>query len=86
MVFNYRYKDLTYSSIIVITIWCTSKNREENKPLGSTTISLFDEDFRLREGKFHLYIWPNTLPDYLYHSSTPGLVMDKNIVDINFAS
>lgn len=83
--FNYRYKDLSYNSLIAITIWCTNKNRDEKRPLGSTTISLFDEDLKLREGKLNLYIWPNTLPDYSFDSKTPGLVQDKNMQDINFA-
>ena len=65
--------------MIAITAWSSKKSYDENKPLGSTTISLFDEDFKLRLGKYHLYIWPATLPDCTYNSLTPGLVLDKNI-------
>ena len=77
--FNYKYRDLAYNSMIAISIWCSAKNRDEKRPLGSTTITLFDENHRMREGKFHLYIWPNTLPDFKFDSTTPGLVLDKNM-------
>ncbi len=77
--FPFMYSDLPYNALITVTIWCTNKNREESKPLGGTTISLFDEDFRLREGKFLLHIWPNTYPDHRYETLTPGLVQDANI-------
>ncbi|KAL4462880.1 hypothetical protein ABPG72_019023 [Tetrahymena utriculariae] len=85
IIFNYKYKDLSYNSIIAITLWCSQKNKDEKKPLGCTTISLFDDQFRLRQGKYHLYIWPDTLPDTSYTSITPGLVTDDNIKQINFS-
>lgn len=80
------YKELSYHSLIAITIWSTNKTWEEKKPLGATTISLFDEEFKLREGKYHLYIWPNSMPDYSFNSKTPGLVLDQNIKEINFGT
>jgi len=67
---------LSYNPLIAIEIWCSNKSKDINKPLGSTTITLFDEFYKLREGKFHLYIWPNTIPDCSFDSTTPGLVID----------
>jgi hypothetical protein len=33
------------------------------RPLGATVIQLFDERGELRQGKYHLFIWPNVAPD-----------------------
>jgi phosphatidylinositol 3-kinase len=66
-------------------------------PLGSTIVSLFDKNLRLREGfknnsiyillkgKYNLIVWPNTIPDTSNSSSTPGLVLEKNIQDLNYS-
>ncbi|KRX01351.1 Protein kinase-like domain [Pseudocohnilembus persalinus] len=82
IIFNFYYKDLSYNSLIAITLWTTNKKYSKNKPLGSTTITLFDSDLKLRQGKFHLYIWPETQPDISYNSKTCGLIQDENIQEI----
>ena len=84
IILPFKYKNLPYNSLIAITLWSSFKTRQEDKPLGGTVISLFDEEFKLREGKYHLHIWPNSLPDIRYNSTTPGLVTDQHINDINF--
>lgn len=70
--------------MIGITIWSSQKDYNENSPLGSTTLPLFDENFRLREGQLNLLIWPNVAPDLNESSKTPGIVIDKNIENLNF--
>ena len=40
----------------------------------------------LRQGKFHLFVWPNTLPDHEAPTTTPGLTNDPNIQTLNFIS
>lgn len=49
-------------------------------------IHLFDERGELRQGKYHLFIWPNVGPDVEDPSSTPGLANDENIEILNFIS
>ena len=85
-VFSETYDDLTVDSRIAITLWSTDKKYDESKPLGSTIISIFDENDRLRQGKYHLFIWPDTLPDYQTPTSTPGLTDDPNINTLNFVA
>lgn len=79
IIFNYKYRDLSYNSFVAINIWSTQKPYHETKPLGSTVVSLFSDKLKLREGKHHLMIWPDQLADCSLATSTPGLVTDKNI-------
>jgi hypothetical protein len=81
--------------LIAITLWSTNKPFDELSPLGSTILPLFDENFKLREGKLNLLIWPNVPPDIsfdskvlksIYNLKTPGLVLDKNIQNLNFCT
>jgi hypothetical protein len=41
--------------------------------IASTTIDLFDEKFRLRQGTFNLYLWPKEKADISLKSKTPAL-------------
>ena len=41
----------------------SAKKYDEKKPLGSTIVPVFDKRGNLRQGKFHLFIWPDVLPD-----------------------
>ena len=88
IIFDFRYKDLQYNAficefpkffmkirylnIIALTLWTASKQYDEYLPLGSTLVSLFDENLRLREGNYNLMIWPDSIPDCSSNSSTPG--------------
>ena len=47
---------------------------------------MFDEKDSLRQGKYHLFVWPDTLPDYLIPTMTPGLTDDPNIETLNFVA
>lgn len=80
------YEDLTIDSRIAITLWSSAKEFDQKRPLGSTVISLFDENDILRQGKYHLFVWPDTQPDYLIPTSTPGLTDDPNIETLNFVA
>ena len=64
----------------------SAKKHHPKKPLGSTLISIFDENDSLRQGKYHLFIWPNVLPDHETPTTTPGLTNDPNIQTLNFLS
>jgi hypothetical protein len=48
IIFNCKYRDLSYNSYIAIDIWSTQKSYDENKPLGSTVVSLFTDKLKLR--------------------------------------
>lgn len=62
--------------MIAFSIWSCLRDYDEMATLGSTTVTLFDDNLKLREGKFNLLLWPNVLPDYGFESKTPGLVSD----------
>jgi hypothetical protein len=49
-------------------------------------IHLFDDKGELRQGKYHLFIWPDVAPDIEDPSSTPGIADDENIEMLNFIS
>lgn len=84
IIFNYRYRDLPYSAIAAVDIWSTGKAFDRERPLASTTFSLFDENFKLRTGKYHLMLWPDRRSDISSNSTTPGIVSDKNIRELNY--
>lgn len=73
-------------SRIAITIWSSAKEYNSKAPLGSTVISIFDERECLRQGKYHLFIWPDVLPDTDLPTTTPGLTDDPNIATLNFVT
>ncbi len=62
----------------------SAKKYDAKKPLGSTIVPIFDEKGKLRQGKFHLFIWPDVLPDLDENSKTPGFTNDKHVETINF--
>jgi phosphatidylinositol 3-kinase len=74
ILFSCSYKDLSYNSLVALTLWSSNKPFDELSPLGSTVLPLFDENFRLREGKLNLLIWPNVPPDTSFDSK----VLNKN--------
>jgi len=80
----FKISNLSYNAIIAIKIWSLSSKYDKNKPLGSTIISLFDSELKLREGKLNLLIWPNRLPDTSIDSMTPGLITDPNVDELGF--
>jgi hypothetical protein len=86
ILFDWTYENLSSDSRIAITIWSSAKKRDTNHPLGSTVISIFDENDCMRQGKYHLLIWPDTLPDHEWPTTTPGLVNDPNIQTLNFVA
>jgi hypothetical protein len=57
----------------------SAKKYDSKKPLGSTIVPIFDDKGKLRQGKFHLFIWPDVLPDLDENSKTPGFTKDKNV-------
>lgn len=86
ILFDWTYENLSFDSRIAITIWSSAKRYEPRRPLGSTVISIFDENDCLRQGKYHLFVWPDALPDYEWPTSTPGLTDDPNIQTLNFVA
>ena len=67
-----RYCDLSMKSILGITIYDMRRPFEQSV-VASTTIDLFDEALRLRQGTFNLYLWPGRQADINHPSKTPGL-------------
>lgn len=65
--------------VIILSLRSSAKKYNPVKPLGSTVIQLFDDKGELRQGKYHLFIWPDVAPDIEDPSSTPGLANDENI-------
>ena len=80
----YKYMHLNYHAFLAFTIWSLDQNYDEKRPVGTTIVSLFDDKLRLREGKYNLVIWPDRLADITLNSSTPGLLKDYNIEDLNY--
>lgn len=75
------YPFLPYTTILAFSIW--SFDQESlGTPIGSTIISLYDEYLKIRQGKCTLVIWPDTEPDISFDSTTPGIVNDHNINDL----
>lgn len=70
--------------MIVANFRSSAKQYNSKKPLGSTIVPIFDERGKLRQGKFHLFIWPDVLPDIEEPSTTPGFTNDENVETINF--
>lgn len=66
------YSSTQHYLSIALKIWSLDCKYDETKPLGSTIVSLFDSELKLREGKLNLLIWPNRLPDTSIDSMTPG--------------
>lgn len=62
--------------MIYINVRSSAKKYDLKKPLGSTVIPIFDQKGNLRQGKFHLFIWPDVLPDIEQPSATPGFTND----------
>ena len=56
--YDYRYKDLPYNSFLAITIRSCDREYNENCPLASTIVSLFDDKMQLRQGVENLLLWP----------------------------
>ena len=86
IIFDWKYSDLSPWSRIAITVWSSAKKYNPRRPLGSTVISIFDERECLRQGKYHLFIWPDVLPDTDMPTTTPGLNNDPNIATLNFVA
>lgn len=86
ILFDWNYENLSVDSQIAISVWSSTKKNDSRSPLGSTVISIFDENDCLRQGKYHLFIWPDVLPDIQSPTSTPGLTDDPNIQTLNFVA
>ena len=77
LIFSTRYKDLSYNAVIILTLYSPYINPNHN-PLGRTSISLYDNSLRLREGEFNLLIYPSTSsPSEL--TLLNGLAFDEDI-------
>lgn len=49
------------------------KKPYEESLVAGTTIDIFDEKFRLRQGTFNLYLWPKKKADISLNTLTPAL-------------
>ena len=82
IIFPIRYCDLATVSLIGITIYDMKKPYAESL-LAGTTIDIFDEKFRLRQGVFNLYLWPKVKADISLNSKSPGLFDHEALKEIN---
>ena len=82
IIFPIRYCDLATVSLIGITIYDMKKPYAESL-LAGTTIDIFDEKFRLRQGVFNLYLWPKVKADICLNSKSPGLFDHEALKEIN---
>lgn len=57
IIFPLRYCDLAPVSTIGFSIYDMKRPFSESL-IGSTTIDLFDEKLRARQGTYNLYLWP----------------------------
>jgi hypothetical protein len=74
--FPIRVCDLTPNTHVGITIYDLSRPQEEG-PLASTMIDIFDSKTRMRQGTFNLYLWQNKELDMSLDCQTPGLFYNK---------
>jgi Phosphoinositide 3-kinase C2 len=82
--FDACYANLPVNTMIGFRI--VSLERSTSSPIGSTMVSIYDENLKLRRGPHYLVIWPEMEPDLCFNSRTNGLVKDKNIENyIDFA-
>ena len=52
--------------------------------VASTTIDMFDEKHRLRQGTFNLQLWPKVEAEISQQTNTPGLhLKDNSLQEIN---
>jgi hypothetical protein len=51
--------------------------------IAGTTIDMFDEKLRLRQGTLNLYLWPIAKSDITLQSETPGLFQTRSLKEIN---
>ena len=58
-------------------------DREDDSPIASTTISLYDQNLKLRQGTYLLLLWPETHPDASFESTTPGLISHEYLGKFN---
>ena len=63
--------------MIILTLYSPYINPSHN-PLGRTSISLYDNSLRLREGEFNLLIYPNS-PPLSNLTELNGLAFDEDI-------
>ena len=82
IIFPLRYCDLAPISIIGITLYDMKKPFDESVIAG-TTIDLFDEKMRLRQGTIDLYLWPKVKADPSLQTKTPGLLRTRSLEEIN---
>lgn len=60
---------------MALTFYDMSKLEDEG-PLASTVIDIFDSKQRLRQGVYDLMLWKDRKPDMSFETKTPGLIDD----------
>ena len=68
--------------MIGITIYDMKRPYDESL-IASSTIDLFDEKLRLRQGTFNIYLWGKKKADISLQSETPGLHKHETLKEIN---
>ena len=88
---RYKYKDLTPNSVLAFNIYCMQLNKEKSL-IGGTSVSLFDDNFNLLQGRHIFAIYKKQEADYKPKSKTPGRIddpeykeLDKIVNSFNFS-
>ena len=76
IVFPMKYCDLAMNSLVGISIY-DMRRPIETSLVASTTIDLFDEKLRLRQGTLNLFLWSASEADINIPSKTPGLFKEN---------
>ncbi|CAO3673179.1 unnamed protein product [Umbelopsis vinacea] len=80
LVLPVKYRDLSASAQLVITVWDIEKPRK-TVPVGGTTIKLFGKYLTMRKGKHKLYVWPGVEADGKNETATPSELKENNEMD-----
>lgn len=79
--FQEKIKNFPYTATLCISLH--SLDRENDNPIASTTIPLYDEYLKLRQGPQILLLWPESEPCRRFDCSTPGLVQNELLEKLN---
>ena len=82
IIFPIRYMDLGPITKLGITIYDMKKDYEDCLVAG-TTIDLFDDKYRLRQGTHNFYLWPGKAADLSLNTKTPALFENAKLKEIN---
>lgn len=73
LAFPIKYRDLGHDAQLALTVW-EAREGAPRRPLGGTTLRLFNKKGRLKTGGQELQVWPGRAADAGWPSATPAKV------------